>query len=195
MLSRVIIVVVLGAAVAHADDRLLSDDTFAVHPPGQFLLDGGLLVASPQALGTGMSTGVGAGITRTSGRSFGYGVRASWSTITEESQAWVVTQQDIRLRAVGELRHVVGRGTFGLRLGAGAAIVHEFRERSQLRMGLDPLETRAFDTLPGADLELVAALQISGSLGLTVSGGPSLDYFQSAVHGKWLAGLGVAWQL
>ncbi len=195
MIRRVVIVVVLAAGVAHADDRLLGDDTFAVHAPSALMVDGGLYVATPEALETGMATGVSAGITHACGCHFAYGARVSWASINETSEAWNLTQQDLRLRATGEVRHVIGRGTLALRLGAGATVVRELRERSQQRMGLDPLSTRAYDTLPGADLEAVANLQITGSFGLVISGGPSLAYFQDGVHGKWLAELGVAWQL
>ena len=195
MIRRVLLFIAALAAIARADDRLLDDDTFAVHAPSTLVLDGGLLVATPAALETGMAAGVGVGITHTCGCHLAYGARASWSSINEASTDWNLTQQDLRLRATGEVRQVIGRGTLALRLGAGATVVRELRERSQQRMGLDSLETRAFDTLPAADLEAVISLQLTGSFGLVVSGGPSLTYFQDGLHGKWMAGLGVAWQL
>ena len=195
VILRVTLLILVLAVPAHADGRLLADDTFEVHEPSAILIDGGLITGMPAALGRGMSSGVGAGITHACGCNLAYGVRASWSTATESSESWLVTHQDVRLRAIGELRHVSGRGTIALRLGAGATIVHENRRLSQLRPGIDEHESRAFDTLPAADLEAVVALQIAGSWDLVVNGGPSVDYFQNALHAGWIAELGVGWQL
>jgi hypothetical protein len=188
------IVLAALARVGHADDRLISEDTFAVHPPSVLQVDAGLLTGTPEALGTGISSGVIAGVTHTCGCALAYGARASWSTISATNTTWMLTEQDIRLRGTGELRHRVGRGAIALRLGAGATIVYEHRERSQQRMGLDPLATSAFDTLPAADLEAVIALKVTGAFGVVISGGPSLTYFEDGAHGKWTAELGLTWQ-
>lgn len=172
-----------------------------MQPPGVLLLDGGLVTGLPAALGTALSTGVALGVTRSCACGFAYGARASWSTATESSlgspehTALTVTQQDLRLRAVGELRHAIGRATLALRLGAGATIIHEIRGRSQTRPGLDELGSRETAAVPASDLEAVIDLPIAGRWGLAVSGGPSVDYVNHGVHSGWIAELGIAWQL
>jgi hypothetical protein len=199
-LAIAIVVVAIAWLVpgrAFADGRLLDDDTFAVRSTGDLAIDGGLVVGFPAALTTGMSTGVGAGITRGCTCWFAYGARASWSTTSESSMAWTVTHQDLRLRATGAIRHAAGRGTFALRLGLGATVVHELRVRTQgMRAGLtgNDLETRAVDTLPAADLEGVISLHVTGPWLMVVSGGPSVDVFDGSLHAGWTAQLGVAWQ-
>jgi hypothetical protein len=122
-------------------------------------------------------------------------MRASYSTTTQNSETWIVTHPDIRLRATGSLRHVVGRGTLALRLGVGPTFVRELRERNQaMREGRTDLNTRAWGTVPAADLEAVFAVHVAGPWLATASGGPSLDYFGGGVNVGWLATLGVAWQ-
>jgi hypothetical protein len=182
--------------LAHADDRLLTDQTFTVDPPGALVVDAGFVAGLPAALPTGLSTGIGAGVMHTCGCHLAYGALASWSTATASSETWTVTHDDIRLRATGALRTDVGRGSLALRLGVGGTIVHEDRVRNQgMRAGLtgDQLEMTATDTLPAADLDAVVALRIAGPWALEMAGGPTATYFDSHVRGGWTATLGVAW--
>lgn len=184
-------------AIAAADPRLIDDDTFAVRAGGELAVDGGLVLGKPAALGAGLATGVGGGVTRDAGCWLAYGARATWGSATESSQVWTVSQSDLRLRGFGALVHRAGRGTLALRLAAGPTIVHEVRTRNQgMRAGLtgSALETRAFDTLPAVDLEVVVAVGIAGPWQLVASGGPSIDYFGDALHGGFTAQLGLGWR-
>ncbi len=189
-------VALLPAASVRADDRLLSDDSFAVSPPGDLVLDGGFIVGLPSALPTGLSTGIGAGITRMCGCHFSYGAAASWTSATEASEIWTVTHGELRLRATGSLRHDVGRGTLALRLGLGTSIVHEDRIRNQgERAGLmgSDLEQTTTEALPAADLEAVITLRIAGPWAFVLAAGPTATWFDSHLRGGWTAELGVAW--
>jgi len=180
---------------SRADDALLAGDVWRYRASGGPVVDAGLAVAFPSALPTGLARGVGAGVT--SGGALAWGLRAAWVTATESSLPWTVTHSDLRLRATGALRHTEGRGTIGVRLGLGGTLVHETRTRNQgMRAGLmgSELETRAFALLPAADLDAVVALHIAGPWLLMMSGGPSVDVFQDALHAGWSAQLGVAWQ-
>jgi hypothetical protein len=159
------------------------------------LVMGGLTLARPAALPTGMATGVDAAFVR--GARFGWGVRASWATATEYTLTRTVRNDDVRLRLTGVLQHAAGRGTFGLRLGLGGTLVHESRTRSQgSRAGLtgEDLETTAWAMLPAADLEVTVALRILGAWGVTLSGGPSLHLLHGDALFGWVSSLGVAWQ-
>jgi len=196
-----IALVALIAPAALADPapsgRLLDDSSFQVHSTGDLAIDGGLYVGAPSGLPAGMSTGVGGGVTRGCGCAFAYGARVSWSTETEESQVWNVTQWDLRLRAIGMVRHRAGRGVIGLRLGAGATIVHEHRTSSQgMRGGLmgSGLESKAVDTLPAGELEAVVELHVAGPWLAVVSAGPSFELLDGSPRGGWVASLGVGWQ-
>ncbi|MEO8841649.1 MAG: hypothetical protein ABI591_00540 [Kofleriaceae bacterium] len=189
--------VLLASATASADDaaRQVDDDTFAVDSKGGLAVDAGLVVASPAALSSGMSTGVVAGITRSCGCHLAYGVRASWSTITESSLAWTVEQTDLRLRVTGSVRHEAGRGSVALQLGLGPTFVHEVRTRnSAMEAGRNDLTTRAWGTVPAGDLDAVFAVHVAGPWVAVASGGPSLDHFGGAFVLGWSASLGVAWQ-
>lgn len=149
----------------------------------------------PAALPTGLSSGFGVGATF--GRTFAWGARVSWTTATESSIAWTVTQWDLRARVIGQVQHAAGRGEFGLRLGLGATLVHETRDRNQgMRAGLtgSDLETTALDALPAGDLEAVIALHVAGPWLLAMSGGPSLAIVDGTAHASWTATLGVGWQ-
>src|SRR5206468_3679967 len=64
------LIAILVASTAHADSRLIDDDTFAVKAPGTLGVDAGLVIGLPSALPTGMATGVGAGITHACGCMF-----------------------------------------------------------------------------------------------------------------------------
>ncbi len=181
---------------AAADDRLLSDDTFAVSSPGPVVVDAGLIFGLPSALPTGLSTGVGAGITRACGCHFAYGALASWSSASESSETWTVTHGELRLRATGSIFHVAGRGTLALRLGLGGTVVREDRVRNQgMRAGLmgSDLEQTATQALPAAELEAVVTLRVVGPWALAIAGGPTGTWFDSHLRGGWTAALGVAW--
>ncbi len=190
----VVAAILLSARASLADGTLLSDDTWDVTSCGCLAIDGGLVVGFPAALPTGLSTGVGGGITY--GHDLAGGARIAWSTATESTPAWTVTHSDLRLRATGAVQHTAGRGTFGLRLGAGGTLVHEARVRNQgMRAGLtgDQLEMSTFALLPALDLEVVVGLHIAGPWVFAVSGGPTAELVSGHVHGGWNAALGVAW--
>ena len=188
----------MSASSAHADSgRMIDDDTFALSSHGPYLVDAGLLAGLPAALPSGITTGIGAGLMHECGCRFGYGVRASWSTETDSSITWTVTQWDTRLRAVGEVRYDAGRGMLALRLGAGTTLVHEHRVRNQgMRAGLtgSQLEESATDALPAGELEAVVGLHITGPWLAMISAGPSLEILDGALRGGWVAQIGVGWQ-
>jgi hypothetical protein len=168
-------------------------------PTTKNTLDGGLVLASPAELSTGMSEGVGACFSRriTAGGGLAWGARASWSTATEYTLIDTVRNDDIRMRLYGLVQHNAGRGSFGLRLGAGATAVYEGRTRAQgSRAGLtgSALETTAWYLLPAADLDVVVILRVWKSWGMSLSGGPSFHLVDGSVHKGWSSGLGVSWQ-
>ncbi len=192
-------ILVLAGGVAHADGpRLLSDDTFNVSSQGQLVFDGAMLVASPSSLPAGISTGVAAGVTRECGCNWSYGARASWSTETDSSETWIVTDQELRLRGTLALRHRAGRGTIALRAAAGATIIYEDRVHQQgMRAGLvgSALENREFAALPAGELEAVVGLHVSGKWLALLSAGPQLVIESGGTpRGGFTAQLGVAWQ-
>jgi hypothetical protein len=188
--------VALLAGNARGDEVISVSDGWRVSSAGPLTVDGGLLLALPTALGTGLSSGVGLGVTR--GRLLGWEARASWSTATESSIPWTVTQDDIRLRAGAVLQHVLGRARVGLRLGLGPTIVYESRLRNQgTRAGLtgSDLQTSATEVFAAGELEGVIGLHIFGPWLLAMSGGPGLALGSSgAARGGWLSQIGVAWQ-
>jgi hypothetical protein len=194
--AALLLVMILGRP-ARADGPLLTSDGdgWPVRSGGRLSLDAGLVLGSPAAWQTGLSTGVGGGLLI--GRRWAWGVRASWSSATESSLAWTVTRQDLRLRAAGAIQQAAGRGVFALRLGLGPTVVHEGRLRNQgMRAGLtgSDLQTSAFSTLPAADLEAVVAVHVAGPWLLTISGGPSLLIAGGTLHGGWTTQLGAGWQ-
>ena len=189
------LVLVLAAAAARADQVRGDDDTWRVRSTGLLTVDGGLLLATPAALQNGLSTGLGAGVTY--GRTLAWGVRASWSSATESSLDWTVTQADLKARATGAVQGAAGRGRFALRLGLGATVVDETRVRNQgMRAGLtgSALTTHAFTTLPAADLDGVVALHVAGRWLVTLSAGPSATLRDRRPRLGWVAQLGTGWQ-
>jgi hypothetical protein len=199
MLRAALVLLVLAGGVAHADGpRLLSDDTFATSSQGTLAVDAALLVASPSALPAGITTGIAAGVTRDCGCTLSYGARASWSSETGSSLTWIVTDQELRLRATAALRHRAGRGTIGLRAAAGATIVYEDRVHQQgVAAGLtgSALENRQFAALPAGELEVVIGLHVAGPWLAIVSAGAQLVIESGGTpHGGFTAQLGVAWQ-
>jgi hypothetical protein len=191
-----LLVMALTSGSAPATAAPLTDDPmFRVASSSRLAVDGGLLVGLPAALGTGLSTGVGAGVTV--GERFAWGARVSWSTATESSLTWTVTQADLRLRATAAVQQRAGRGRFALRLGLGPTIVHESRLRNQgARAGLTggELQTSAWVTLPAADLDGVVALHVAGPWLFLVGGGPSLTVIDGGARWGWTAQLGAGWQ-
>lgn len=187
----------LTPAVVRAESgRLLDDHSFDTEPGGQLVTDLGLVVAKPTDLPAGISTGLGAGLTRNCGCLLSYGVRFAWSRVREDSEAWIVTQDDFRIRATGAIRHEIGRGSIALRLGAGPTIVHEVRDRQQ--GGRDPnadavLQQRAVRAVPAGEAELVVSLKIAGTWLVSASAGPTLAIDDGA-HAGWITQMGVAWQ-
>jgi len=174
----------------------LPDDSWPVTSRGRLTADLGLALGAPTALGTGLSTGAAAGVSFGGGL-LALGARASWSTATESSIAWTVSQSDIRLRAGAALQHASGRGRMALRLMLGPTLVHESRTRNQgQRAGLtgSELEASAWAARPAADLEAVIALHVAGPWLMMLSGGPSLSLASGTAHAGWLGQLGVGWQ-
>jgi hypothetical protein len=195
LVAGTLLVMALSRAAVAEEAPRLADDQWAYRPGGKLALDGGLVMAPPASLGTGMATGVGAGLTF--GRRVAIGARASWGTATESSLVWIVRHDDFRLRATTVVQRVVGRGVLGLRLGLGATIVHEGRTRIQAaRAGsmAGDLMTAATATLPAGELEAVVSVHVAGPWLLVVSGGPSALVADGALSGGWTAQLGVGWQ-
>ncbi|GEM_PF-1268957 len=185
----------LVARLASAQPQVASD-SFGFEEGGPLRVDGGLVLGFPTALPTGLSRGIGGGVT------FGecplrWGARAAWVTATENGETWEVTHSDLRLRVTGSAQHDAGRGSVALRVGLGGTLVHESRLRNQgMRAGLtgDELETSTFAMLPAADLEAVVAVHVIGPWLLTMSGGPSVALLDGSLRTSWTAELGVAWQ-
>ncbi len=180
--------------VAHAQEV-----ASAAMPPPKNTVDGGLLLASPAALQTGMSAGVGLGYFRAATASgwLAWGARASWSTATEYTLTDTVRNDDIRLRLCGVLQHIAGRGSFGLRLGVGATAVYENVTASQgSRAGLtgSALETAKWYLMPAADLEGVVFLRVWHAWGMSLAGGPTLHLLDGSARYGWTSQLGVLWQ-
>ena len=200
---RRIVVGLLMLAVAHAfnstsaraEGPTVLEDRWPVRAGGRLTLDGGVLLALPAALGTGMSTGVGLGAMY--GHRLRVGLRVSGSTASESSIDWAVTHTELRLRAAADFRHQAGRGAVGLRLGVGPTIVHETRLRNQgPRAGLtgSDLETTALATLPSVDLDAVVGVHIAGPWLLMLSGGPTATWVSGDLKMGWSALIGTGWQ-
>lgn len=191
-----VLAALLVAHPAAAEGPTAATDSFAIRTGGPLTVDGGLVLGFPTALPTGLSRGIGGGVT------FGacplrWGARAAWVTATESTRAWEVTHSDLRLRVTGSAQHDVGRGSFGLRLGAGGTLVHESRLRAQgMRAGLtgSELETSTFAMVPAADLEAVIGVHVVGPWMLVMTGGPSVALVDGDAHASWTAEIGVAWQ-
>lgn len=187
----------LGFTAARAEGPGALEDRWPVRAGGPLTIDAGVMLALPAALDTGLSTGVGAGATLGLRRWLRLGVRASGSSSTESSIAWTVTQSELRLRAAADIQHLVGRGSFSLRLGLGPTFVRETRVRNQgARAGLtgSDLQTSAVATLPSLDVNAVVALHIAGPWLVIVSGGPAWSVFDGQVKGGWSTLIGTGWQ-
>jgi len=186
---------VLHSTTAHAEGPVQLDDRWPVRTGGRLTIDGGVMLALPAALGTGLSTGVGAGAMV--GRRFRLGLRVAGSTATESSIDWAVTHTELRLRAAADFQHVAGRGALGLRLSVGPTIVHETRLRNQgsrAKLTGSDLETTAFSTLPSIDLDAVIGVHIFGPWLLIVSGGPTASWVSGDFKPGWSALIGTGWQ-
>jgi hypothetical protein len=177
----------LCPAAARADGPPLVTDVAHVPSGGPLTVDGGLFLALPTALGPSLSSGFSAGVLR--GKTLAWGARASWSTATESSTTWTVTQWDLRLRVDGAIQRQIGRAHIGLRLGLGPTIVHETRDRSS-----GNIETTASALLPAGELEAFVALHIFGPWLCMLSGGPSAVIDGGALNAGWVSLIGVGWQ-
>jgi hypothetical protein len=171
----------------------------AASPPPKNTVDGGLVLALPASLQTGMSAGVGLGYFRAATASgwLLWGGRASWSTATEYTLTDTVRNDDIRLRLCLGVQHIAGRGSFGLRLGAGATAVYENVTASQgSRAGLtgSALETTKWSLMPAADLEGLVFLRVWHAWGMSLAGGPTLHLLDGSARYGWTSQLGVLWQ-
>jgi hypothetical protein len=102
-LATVVTALALTASAAWADEgRRPVDDDWPVQSTGPLAVDAGLVLALPATWQTGLSSGIGAGVTR--GRRFAWGVRGSWSSATESSLVWTVSHDDVRLRGVAAIQ-------------------------------------------------------------------------------------------
>ena len=189
MRGLVIAVLLAGfiPAMARADEPVVTANGLRYQSGGPLTVDGGLLLALPTALGPGLSTGFGLGVTW--GRVFAVEARTSWSTATESSIPWTVTQSDLRFRIGGVLQRTLGRARVGLRLGVGPTIVHETRVRNG-----STLQTGAFATLPAGELEAFVAVHLFGPWLVTLSGGPSAALDDPGFRAGWVSLIGAGWQ-
>ena len=128
-LAILLLLAVLVPCRARAEGQPVVADVLRVSEGGPWTVDGGLVLALPTTLGPSLSTGFGLGVLH--GGTFAWGARASWSTATESSIAWTVTQWDLRLRLEGAIQRRIGRARVGLRLGLGPTVIHETRDRNQ----------------------------------------------------------------
>jgi hypothetical protein len=193
--TAVALLVVSMGSTARAEGPQPVDEVWKVRAPGRLSVDVGLVLGLPATWQTGLTTGVGGGFTY--GRTFAWGLRASWSTSTESSLAWTVSHDDFRLRATAALQHAVGRGTLALRVGLGPTFVYEDRVRIQgarAHLTGSDLETSSLATVPTGELEGVIGVRIAGAWALIVSGGPSLLVSDGTFHGGWTTQLGAGWQ-
>lgn len=192
--ALIAIAIALNAAPLRAAPPPADDALFRVQEGGRIAVDAGLVLALPAVLGTGLSTGAGAGVSIGSGH-FALGVRASWSTATESSLDWTVTQDDFKLRLTGAAQQRAGRGLFALRLGLGPTLVYESRLRNQAaRASLTGLDSSILQALPSVDLAGVVSVQIAGPWLLTVAAGPSLSIVDGGASWGWTSLLGAGWQ-
>jgi hypothetical protein len=183
------------SATARADEPTLVASGVQVRSSGPLTVDGGLFFGLPSALGTGLSSGVEAGVAR--GRVFVWEAQASWSSATESSITWTVTQSDLRLRVGAGVQHAIGRGRVGLALRLGPTVVHETRDRNQgARAGLtgSDLETSTYSLLPAGDLVATVSIHVAGPWLFTTGGGPALVILDGSAHAGWTTQIGVAWQ-
>lgn len=183
----------VGGASAWADEPV---DLAAVPTPEALPrhVEFGLTTGLPAALGTGLSSGIVVGAQHAG--TLTWGMRAAYTQATEYTTIWAVTHREIHLRVVGGLQAALGRGSVGVRLGAGATVLYESRARAQAaRLGdaATGLDTSAWSLLPGAELEAFVALPIVAGVGLGLSAGPSLHLFQGSVTPGWLAQLTAVW--
>lgn len=185
----------LFLTVAHVRAGRTDDEVWR-YRVSQVAVDAGIAAARPVALETGLAKGFGAGLTL--GDRFTVGARASWVTATEYAIGWTVSHDDLRVGLTGGARLHAGRGSFGLRLGLGGAIVHETRLRIRgdiagaRGMAREVTSTAA---LPVADVDAVVGVHITGSWMMVMSGGPSFSRAAGALRAGWTTQLGVAWQL
>jgi len=188
--------VLTGAPVAaRAQSPAPIDEVLPVTSTGPLAVDAGLVFALPARLPTGLSSGLGAGVTW--GRRLAWGVRGSWWSASESSLVWEVSHHDFRLRGVVVLQQPAGRGVFGLRLGLGPTLVYEHRTRAQgARAGLSgaDLESSALAAFPGGELEAVVSLHIAGRWLLVLSGGPTGLVADGGLQLGWTTQIGAGWQ-
>jgi hypothetical protein len=177
----------LDPARARGDGPPLLTDVARAPSGGPLTIDGGLFLALPTTLGPSLSTGFGVGVLR--GGTFAWGARASWSTATESSILWTVTQWDLRLRLDGAVQRRIGRARVGLQLGVGPTIVHETRDRNS-----STIEATDSAFLPAGELEAFLALHVFGPWLCVLRGGPSAVIDGGALHGGWVSLIGVGWQ-
>lgn len=206
---RLLLVILAGCVALALPAGVRAEEVPAVQAPGAATetspqlppagrgqaVEAGLLAGRTAALGTGQTVGLFAGWQQ-AGPRLGWGARLSWSQATEHTLTWAVTHDELRLRAVGSLRGEAGRGTWHLRLGLGATVVYESRERHQsarlTESGL-PLTESAWGLLPAGDLELGVTLRLAGAWAVVVAGGPSAHLLDGAVEPGWSGTVGAAW--
>ena len=196
-LSTVATAIVLAASGARADDaRRPVDDDWPVQSTGPLAVDAGLVLALPATWQTGLSSGIGAGVTR--GRRFAWGVRGSWSTATESSLVWTVSHDDFRLRAVGRgpaagrARRLRAAPRAGPDLRLRAPNAQPGRARRPDREAIS--NRRRWPRFPARIWRAWSRVHIVGRWSLMLSGGPTAIVADGALHGGWTAQLGAGWQ-
>jgi hypothetical protein len=188
---------VIGLSPCRARGEVRPDDVdlSRTAATGALSIDADLFLARPTALGPGLSTGFGIGVTR--GHAFAWAIRASWSTATESSISWTATQSDLRLRAGFAAQRTLGRARVGIRAEIGPTLIHETRTRNQgiaANLTGNALGSSLFTTLPAADLEAFVALHVIGPWLFTVSGGPSASVESGNLRAGWTSMVGIGWQ-
>jgi len=185
----------LWSPAARADG--LTDEDVWRYRTSAITVDGGVVAALPAALKTGLAKGFGAGVSVARGPWF-WGARAAWATASETTIGWDVTHDDLKLRLIAGAQARRGRGTFGVRLGAGGTLVHERRDRLRGDLAGSTGSMRATTANavgPAADVDGVVSLHVTRGWMLLVSAGPSWSRVDHQMMMGWNSYLGVAWQL
>jgi hypothetical protein len=192
---RSVLLLSLAIAAPAAAQPAATDDAWSFDAPDCLVVDGGAALGFPTLLPTGLARGLSVGINQ--GRRLAWGARVALTTLTETTEAWRVTHQEMRARVTGSLQHDAGRGTLALRAGLGGAVVREARLRNQgMRAGLegDALSTTAYALVPVASLDAVVAVRVRGPWIIQLAGGPVVAMYDGRARGGWSAEVGLAWQ-
>jgi hypothetical protein len=162
-----------------------------------------LEVSVAAALPASLQTGTAVGLTAswlTTPAAAGWlrvGAAAGWGATTEYSPSWAVRHDEVRLRALLAAEQRRGVGVVGVRLGAGATVLYEARDRAQAgRLGetLSSLAVRTWAVRPALDLSATAAVLPWPSWGVGVALGPTVHGGGDSVRWGWQGAVTVRWQ-